>query len=503
MILIQLLDERLPGLTSGNFTTRVMGSLPAAAGTASLSFSMSTQAHRLLVITAASAVASGGLFAQTRAPSAEEQLRKQIAELQTETGLARPAELIDPLRALALLYEEGEDYALATATLEEARYVARVHNGLTSADEALLMRQQIRSEKALGLYDRAWNLEQDMLAIARQHHDDVRMLPIFRELADERLGLIEQVRDSERPPMVYAGCYNGEPLPPYDYPRRSQAPAPAGDGGGFTTPSCYGGINQNLVDKLSREILVYYADAIETILKTGDYASEELRQLELDALRISGGRLRVALLGKPGGPLDRCSGGTLEGYLALEILDSCLEPVLRGPGVVIANVGNPPALIRLMQYEFRSAAPPTARANAIARLADWYVRFPPAERRRFMVPQVTYALYERAYRELEQSGDSEASTAMFAPDLPVTLPTYEPNPFEPAESQSARYIDVSFVITRYGTSEQIKILDTSTSATRAEKRDLTGLIENTSFRPRIVNGKIADEAPVSLRYYLR
>ena len=466
---------------------------------------MSTQTQRLLVIAAATAAVCGGLFAQARAPSTEEQLRQEIAELQTETGLARPAEVVDPLRALALLYEEDGDYALASATLEEARYVTRVHNGLTSADEALLLRQQVRSEKALGLYDRAWDLEQDMLTIARQHHDDIRMLPIFRELADERLGLIEQVRDSERPPMIYAGCYNGEPLPPYDYTRSGQwrDRVPAGDAGGFTTPSCYGGINQDLIAKLSREILMYYADAIETILRTGDYASQELRQLETEALRIGGGRLRVALLGKPGGQLDRCSGGTLDAFLAMEIQHSCLDPVLRGQGFVIANVGNPPALIRLMQYEFRSAAPATARANAIARLADWYIGSAPAERRRFTLPQVTYALYERAYRELEQSGDLEASRAMFAPELPVTLPTYEPNPLESAEAQSARYIDVSFAVTKYGLGERIKILDTSKNATREEKRDLTGLIENTSFRPRMANGKIADEAPVALRYYLQ
>src|SRR5262245_27508769 len=138
---------------------------------------MRARTNTFLVAAVGATAAVSGLFAQTRPPSAEQQLRQQIAELQTETGLARPAELPEPLRALALLYEEGGDYALATAALEEARYVARVHDGLTSADEALLMRQQIRSEKALGLYDRAWDLEQDMLTIARQHHDDIRMLP--------------------------------------------------------------------------------------------------------------------------------------------------------------------------------------------------------------------------------------------------------------------------------------------------------------------------------------
>ena len=463
--------------------------------------------HRLLVIAAAAAAGSGGLFAQPNRPSTspEEQLRQQIAELQTETGLARPAEVVDPLRALALLYEEGGDYALASATLEEARYVARVHNGLTSADEALLLRQQVRSEKALGLYERAWDLQQDMVTIARQHHDDIRMLPIFRELADERLGLIEQVRDSERPPMIYAGCYNGEPLPPYDYTRGGEwrNRVPTGDGGGFTTPSCYGGINQDLIDKLGREILMYYADAIETILRTGDYASQELRELERAAVRIAGGRLRVALLGKPGGQLGTCPAATLEAYLALEILDSCLEPVLRGQGFVIANVGNPLGFIRLMQYEFRSAAPATARANAIADLADWYVEFAPAERRRFILPQVTYALYERAYRELEQSGDLEASAAMFSPELPVTLPTYEPNPFASAATESPRYIDVSFTVSKYGIGERIETLDTSKGATRGEKQELIRLIESTTFRPRIVNGVLADSAHVALRYHLQ
>ncbi|HEY3517928.1 MAG TPA: hypothetical protein VGL98_12850 [Gammaproteobacteria bacterium] len=469
---------------------------------------MSAQTYRLLV-TAAAAAVSAGLFAQPNRPSTstEEQLRQQIAELQTETGLARPAEVIDPLRALALLYEEEGDFALASATLEEARYVTRVHNGLTSADEALLLRQQVRSEKALGLHERAWDLEQDMVTIARHHHEDIRMLPIFRELAENRLDVIEKVARSERPPMIYAGCYNGEPLPPYDYTRGGEwRDVPQGQASGFTTPSCYGGINQDLIVKLHRETLMYYADAIEIILRTGDYASQELRELERAAVRVRNGRsrsLNSVQSGKGGGSFAICPSGTLDDYLALEILESCLAPVARGPGFVVANVGNPLGLIRLMQYEIRSAAPPAARANAIADLADWYVLFTPAERRRFNLPQVAFALYQRAYRELEQSGDLKASTEMFAPELPVTLPTYEPNPFEPAATEPGRYIDVSFAITKYGLGERIEILGTSENATREEKQDLIRLIETTTFRPRMTNGKIADEAPVALRYYLQ
>jgi hypothetical protein len=470
---------------------------------------MSAQTHRLLVIAAAAAAVSAGLFSQPNRPtSAEEQLRQQIAELQTETGLARPAEVIDPLHALALLYEEDGDYALATATLEEARYVARVHNGLTSADEALLLRQQVRSEKALGLHDRAWDLEQDMLTIARHHHEDIRILPIFRELAEDRLGVIEKVARGERPPMIYAGCYNGEPLPPYDYTRGGAwRDAPQGEASGFTTPSCYGGINQDLIVKLRREILMYYADAIETILRTGDYASQDLRELERAAVRVRNGRsrsLNSVQSGKGGESFAICPRGTLDDYLALEILDSCLAPVARGPGFVVANVGNPLGFMRLMQYEIRSGAPATARADAIAGLADWYVLFSPANRRRFDLPQVAFALYERAYRELDQSRDLKASTEMFAPELPVTLPTYEPNPFASAATESARYIDVSFAVTKYGLGERVEILEPSKGgATREEKQALIKLIESTTFRPRMVNGALADEAPIALRYYLR
>src|SRR5262245_34389515 len=262
---------------------------------------MSTQTQRLLVITAAAAAVSGGLFAQSEAGSIdrEQQLLEHIAAVRAEGG-PTPQELVEPLRALALLYEEADQPVAAITALEEARHVTRVHQGLASADEALLLRQQVRSEKALGLHERAWDHEQDMVTIARQHHEDTRMLPIFRELADDRLEAVEQVRDGERPPIVYAGCYNGAPLPPYDYTRAGEwRNTMEGGSGGFSTPSCYGGINQDLIGKLSREVLMYYADAIETILRTGDYASQELRELERAAVRIAAGRLRVALLGKP------------------------------------------------------------------------------------------------------------------------------------------------------------------------------------------------------------
>jgi len=456
---------------------------------------MSMRTISLLVITAV----SGALCAQPEIASidSEVQLREQIAELQAEGG-QRPASLVAPLRALAALYQEDGDEALALAALEEARYVIRIHNGLASADEALLLRQQIRSEKALGNHERVWDLEQDMVTTARQHHDDIRMLPIFRELADDRLGVIDKVRAGERPPMIYVGCYNTAPLPPYDYTRPASS---------LASPSCIGGINQSLIAKLRVEVLTYYADAIEVILKTGDYASQELRQFERAALRIAGVRgVRGggAQSSRSGGSFASCSDGTLDDLLALEILSSCLAPVGRADGWVFPNVGNGAGLVRLLCYEIRSGALPAARANALAELADWQVLIVPPERRRFEhYDELALALYERAYRELQQTGDIQTSAQMFAPELPVTLPTFVSNPFASAASaESPRYIDVAFAVTKYGTGEQIEILDTSSGATRTNERDLIRLIETTSFRPRVVDGKLADSAPVVVRYHL-
>jgi hypothetical protein len=472
--------------------------------------------NKLLGAAAAACVASGAALAQPEVElfattDPEKQLMDRMTELRAQGG-PTAAGLIEPLRAVALLYQENGDDALAALAFEDARYVTRVHQGLASAEEALLLRQQIRSELRLGRNERARALEQEMVTIARRHHDDVRMLPIFRELVDDRLALIEEVRAGRRPRMIYVRCYNGEPLPPYDYTRGEwRPPVPPAGTTGFTSPSCIGGTNSQISDKLRAEILMFYADSIDIILRTGDYASHELRQLEKAALAMAYFGRGFALPSRETDvsfPLP-CPGGTLDHYLALDILDSCLAPVRRGPNFVSSNVGGRIGLVRLLAYEIRSAAPAAARASAIVDLADWHLVAVPADRRRFStIDELALAFYERAYRELQQGGDADASTAqIFAPEIPVTLPTFEPNPFAAATAadttaNSARYIDVAFAITQHGTGEQIEVLAMSKDATREAKRDLIRLIESTTFRPRVVDGELASSARITLRYHL-
>jgi hypothetical protein len=465
--------------------------------------------NRLLVAAAAAFVASGAVLAQPELAVAptdpEQQLVDRITQMRAEDG-STSAALIEPLRALALLHQENGDDALAAAVFEEARYVTRVHHGLSSIDEALLLRQQLRSERAIGDYERVWDLEQDMVTIARQHLDDIRTAPIFRELGDDRLETLRKYQGGEFSPELYLGCYYAAGLPRYDDTR--------GERRATHDRSCDSGSKGAAMGLLRAEVLMYYADAIDVILKNGDFASQELRDLEQQALRI-GSTVEYPALPSLGNAVTkggvirlaqgRCVIGTLDELLALDVLGTCLQPVIHANGIVIANVGGWVSLVRLRAYEILSGAPATARAEAVAELADWLLFTTPAGRRPFeRNSQRALELYERLYRELEQDRDLRASvTEVFSPDVPVTLPTFVPNPFaSAATAESSRYIDVAFAVTEHGRGERIEILATSNEATRTEEKDVVHLIEGTTFRPRVVDGELAAAAPVVLRYYL-
>src|SRR5690606_74999 len=84
-----------------------------------------------------------------------------------------------------------------------------------------------------------------------------------------------------------------------------------------------------------------------------------------------------------------------------------------------------------------------------------------------------------------------------------TLPAFEANPLASnAESGVAGYIDVSFEITRQGKSRHVEIGAMSKGVERAQRRELERMISLTTFRPRLVDGQLVENAPVALRYYI-
>ena len=487
---------------------------------------MSAGASKALVV---AVLVTGAVAAQPESAldsiDREQELLEQIADLRAKGG-PMPARLVEPLRSLALLSEENGDHAAAIVALEEARYLTRVHKGLSSADEALLLRQQIRNEKALELHGRVWDLEQEMVTIARQNHDDVRMAPVFRGLGDDRANALREYRTGRFPPEIEHGCYYVPGRRRYDDTRGDVRARPNDRSDARPEGvSCRSGQSHIVSANLRADVLFYYADAIEVILRSGDYASQELRDLERAAFRIATfpGLFPVwASVGTPvasgGGPIPllSCPDQPLDELIAAEILGSCLAPFARTSQLVTANVGGGASLLRLIAYEFRSGAAPATRANAIADLADWNLLIAPGDRRRRLhSSERAFRLYERAYRELRQ--DDPARTSIFSPEIPVAfvqpprgrdgapIDPYTPAPdlfVSTATADFSHYIDVSFDITKYGFGERIEILETSKGATRAEERELIRLIASLSFRPRFVDGELAASAPVVVRYHL-
>ena len=92
--------------------------------------------------------------------------------------------------------------------------------------------------------------------------------------------VLEKVRIGKVLPELFLGCYYGEARPRYDDPRGEQSPPLD------SSDNCRFGTRDNIIAKLRDEILLYYADAIEVIVKNGDYASQDLRDLERQALGV-------------------------------------------------------------------------------------------------------------------------------------------------------------------------------------------------------------------------
>jgi hypothetical protein len=145
------------------------------------------------------------------AEDALQALVADIGEIQSLQGGNSP-DLIEPLITLSLLYEEGEDYELALALVEEATRVIKINRGLHTLDEAQRMRQAIRIERARGNAEAAWDEEQDLLRLIRRrrHQADARIVPILHEIADHRRAVLEQYLAGEFPPEIVLGCYYSE-----------------------------------------------------------------------------------------------------------------------------------------------------------------------------------------------------------------------------------------------------------------------------------------------------
>lgn len=212
---------------------------------------------------------------------------------------------------------------------------------------------------------------------------------------------------------------------------------------------CEAGLKSVAIKELLTDARDNYAAAIDVFAQRGLYSSSQLRELEMEVVRTSY-RYGEALAGRE-------------------------------------------SLVRLASYDVAGAEPWLTRITSLIQVADWDLLF--------KAPGPTLEQYEQAYSQLREKGVPQTSIdRLFAPPVPVVLPTFLPSPL--VAEASASYIDVAFTINRFGASRDIDVVDATPDVTRSALNDAVRLIKHSRFRPRSTNGEFTDSEPIRLRYYL-
>jgi hypothetical protein len=435
----------------------------------------------------------------------------KIEEIETRDGPYSPA-LLDELKGLILLYRENDSDAFVLVTIERALQVMRANSGLYSLDQVPLLWQRLESEEALGNDAAVWDLEQELLTLARRHPDDPQAVPVLRGVADRQMAVVRRMVDSgETPPQIILGCYYNEW-------------STIGDGDG----SCRSGTRSTAVQGMLADANRNYADAIAVLLRNEAYSSDELRALEMEL--VQGAELIYEKYARDG---NRSVTGTrTKNEVPMPLVPWSPAAEIREPWrsrmapiVVLADWDLPydsdgtpehdflreveprdarfrgpyyrgrQGLRRLYMYSVVGSSPLLERATAIVQMADWDLLF--------SSNGLAIEGYTVAQEMLERAGADEASAReLFAPELPVLLPSFERNPLAPDETRRATgHIDAAFVITKYGRARAIEIRDVVNAAGGAE-RDLANLLKSSRFRPRLTDGRFVDSPQVVVRYRL-
>ena len=462
-------------------------------------------------------VIPGTGFAQAgRAPDSAERILEEIRAAQTDEGPRSPA-LIQLLAELGSLYEAEGEHALATAALEEARQLVRVNYGLHTIEQLPLIQQALANQRALGNFAMVQALEEELLDLAARNPDDLRTVEIHRDAGMRRLDVLRRFLAGEAPSEVYPEA------------------------------GLFGFYKEDVVDRLISDAQVHLADAAAVILRNRLYSSDELRELEVESIRANDViRQRRQQLGTARHEADpRPENGLAYDPHLLERRNTLADLVSRAeaPDVPAALQdalrGTPPPVrdhinasryqldmtgaeplgvagiyqlgvtsryqfgkdtySRLIAYDelaFGASADAAAlrgRLAAYLRLADWELLYSQNGR--------ALDQYARVYELVTTNDFAEPLLAeIFAPPIPTVLPTFLPNPLE--TQPSARYIEVSFEVTKYGESRRVEILGAAPEVSDAAKEKLATLIKGSRFRPRVTDGELTEAAPVVLRYYL-
>lgn len=385
-------------------------------------------------------VEPGRSVAQSPSSPVEELVRTLERIEERDPKGDRSPELVEPLQSLTLHYLENGDHSLAAATIDRALQVVRMHYGLYSLEQAPLIRQSIANEEARENHAAVWDMEQELLTLARRNPDDLRAAGIFREIADKRMDALRRYVAGQYPPEIVLGCY-------YQYVR-TRGPR----------DYCNSGSKGVAVRNLLTDARNYYENAINVIQEHESESGDTLRELEMKVIRAN------YFYGNEDVPPTRYETGK-------------------------------ESLNRLIDYDAQNSEV-LQQIDSLVQIADWDLMYSNHE--------VALDTYRDAYARLREEGvPQESIDELFMPETPTMLPAFVPNPLESRQTpRTIGFVDVEFEINRYGKSRRIDILDTTTNASRSARREIVRLISRGRFRPRTSDGHFERNEPVVVRYYL-
>ncbi|HUF73164.1 MAG TPA: hypothetical protein VMR74_09715 [Gammaproteobacteria bacterium] len=386
----------------------------------------------------------------------ELQITEAIDSVTLEHG-PQARELIEPLTALTLHYEETGNLRLADTAIERLLSVIRANYGLYSLEQVPSIQLLMAHERERGNAAAAWELEQELIRLGLRNPDDVRTARIFRDVGDGRLDLLERYDAGELPPEIELGCYYNDSNEYRRAQRRgahSIHTAPGEQHGSV----CAAGSRSQAKRSLTSDAYRFYMAAIEVFQRNEFVTSEEFRTL-----------------------LTR-------------IVHSSYEHIA-------PSVGRRGLNLLITSYE--QSGDHLSRLETLVQLADWDLLFSSVLGTRYM--EEAHINYQAAYTQLLEHGAAQESIdALFSPDMPVMLPAFRPNPLVSPETPTSRaHLDVEFIVTAEGESDGIEILETtSADVPRNVRNDLRSAIKHGRFRPIMANGRLADSEPIVIRYFV-
>ncbi len=372
----------------------------------------------------------------------QRELVAEVEEIQSQQGPSA-AELIAPLTALALFYEENGDLVPAVAMIDRVLAVIRVNYGLHSLEQIPMTMRLVDIAEARGDIATAWALEEQLIELAERNPDDRRAVAVWKHFRDQRMDMLERYVAGELPPRMAFGCY-------HDNQTRLSG--------------CLAGSRADAARAMLNEVHDYYNNAIDVLTRMDQYDAEELEQLEME-LVVSSFRYGKFLRARDGA--SRPKEGTNGCERGLDSLE------------------------RLHEYNNRNPTGTEERVRSLLRIAD----------AQLVCRQHASAskTYEQAWMLAQQEGlERSAIERIFSPAQPVALPTFLPHPLavvEPRDSDDG--VAVEFELTRYGLSRRIDIPE----GRRAENAgDVRRLVRGQLFRPYISDGKVQPSPRYSVRY---